>query len=53
LKYVRRFDSMKMARVEEVRIKKQGVTRWYLKNKHRTDNMVSFFTQERGALTSR
>ena len=53
LKYVRRFESMKLARVEEVRIKKQGVTRWYIKNKHRTDNIVSQFPQEGSPLAYR
>lgn len=34
LKYVNRFETIQLARVKEIRIKKQGVTRWYTKNKH-------------------
>jgi len=30
---------MKLAREMEVTIKKQGVTRWWHKNIHRTDNL--------------
>jgi len=40
IKYIKRVTDMKEARKFEVRIKKQGVTRWYNKNNQNPDNMV-------------
>jgi len=40
IKYVRKYDSITIARKEEVKIKRQGVTRWWRKNKNRNDNMI-------------
>jgi len=34
LKMIMKYENMKEARQMEVRIKAQGVTRWYEKNKH-------------------
>jgi putative endonuclease len=39
-KYIKTFESMKAARLMEVKIKKQGVTRWWNKNMYRTDNTI-------------
>lgn len=38
IKFIKSFDSMKEARQMEVKIKSQGVTRWWIKNSHRSDN---------------
>lgn len=40
LKFLKRFESMREARVMEKMIKQQGVTRWYVKNQHREDNEI-------------
>lgn len=45
-KYIKQFSSMQEARVMEVRIKKQGVTRWWIRNQTRTDNIVSGVSQQ-------
>lgn len=37
---------MSEARVMEVRIKKQGVTRWWIRNQFRNDNMVPGLSQQ-------
>lgn len=40
IKYVRKCVNIAMARKEEVKIKRQGVSRWWIKNKNRNDNMI-------------
>jgi predicted GIY-YIG superfamily endonuclease len=51
IKFVREFQSMTLARIEEVRIKKQGVTRWLIKNEGMKENICrvnySFNSMER------
>ena len=46
IKFITRKESMTEARQLEVKIKKQGVTRWYVRNQHRTDNIISEVSQE-------
>ena len=45
-KYIKEFSTVSEARVMEVRIKKQGVTRWWIRNSSREDNIVSEISQE-------
>lgn len=48
-KYIKEFDTIKEARIMEVRVKKQGVTRWYIKNQHRPDNLLHEIQQPTAA----
>ena len=41
LKYAKEFESLLEARKMEVLIKSQGVTRWWIKNSSRKDNVIS------------
>lgn len=45
-KYIKWYESMSEARVMEVRIKKQGVTRWWIRNQSREDNIVTELSQQ-------
>lgn len=43
-KYIKQVDLISEARVMEIRIKKQGVTRWWVKNQGRVDNLLGIQT---------
>src|SRR3989304_8581326 len=46
IKYITEKSTMIEARQLEVRIKKQGVTRWWTKNKYSTENLVLTVTDD-------
>ncbi len=45
-KYIKEFPTLLAARIMEVRIKKQGVTRWWVRNQHREDNIFTATAQQ-------
>lgn len=46
LKLVQEYPDMSEARIMEVRIKSQGVTRWWMRNNTRTSNIVTTISIE-------
>lgn len=53
IKFITEMKNIIDARQLEVKIKKQGVTRWWIRNQHRTDNIVTSISQECPGVFSR
>jgi len=46
IKYVKEYPTMQAARLDEIKIKKQGPCRWWVKNSYSIENLVPTVTDD-------